>query len=126
MRSSAVLADGIQAMSVALPCCGGSATPFDQHAGFEEGCEDLPVEQLVAKLAVEAPAVVRAALHEVVAADWPLCLGRSRTQLPSLSQSRPRFGYFLGTFSPSCFQIRSTRLWFTGQPSRWSSAVIRR
>ena len=32
---------------------------------------------------------------------------------PSLSHSRPRFGCRSGTFSPSCLQIRSIRLWFT-------------
>lgn len=40
--------------------------------------------------------------------------------------SRPRFGCFCGTFSPSRRQIRSTRLALTSQPSLRSSAVIRR
>ena len=39
--------------------------------------------------------------------------GRSRTHEPSFSQSRPFFGCFCGTFSPSSRQIRSTLLWFT-------------
>ena len=43
---------------------------------------------------------------------------------PSLSHNRPRFGCRLGTFSPSCLQIRSTRLWFTSQPSMRSRFVI--
>ncbi len=43
---------------------------------------------------------------------------------PSLSHNRPRFGCRLGTFSPSCLQIRSTRLWFTAQPSIRSRFVI--
>ena len=43
--------------------------------------------------------------------------GRSRIQEPSVSHSLPRFGCLLGTLSPSCLQIRSTRLWFTAQPS---------
>ncbi len=44
--------------------------------------------------------------------DQRLCLykGLSRMQGPSFSQIRPRFGCFLGAFSPSCLQIRSTRL----------------
>src|SRR3954467_11912656 len=37
---------------------------------------------------------------------------------PSVSQSRPRLGCFLGTFSPSRRQIRSTRLSLTSQPAR--------
>jgi hypothetical protein len=43
---------------------------------------------------------------------------------PSFSQIRPRLGCFFRTFSPSCFQIRSTRLWFTGQPSALRIPVI--
>lgn len=42
---------------------------------------------------------------------------RLRPHDPSLSQSRPRFGCFAGTFSPSCRQIRSTRLSLTTQPA---------
>ncbi len=45
-------------------------------------------------------------------------------QLPSFSHSLPRRGCFLGTFSPACRQIRSTRLWFTFQPSFRSIPVI--
>lgn len=52
--------------------------------------------------------------------------GRSRTHEPSLSHSRARFGCFPGTFSPACRHNRSTRLWFTSQPSIRSSAVILR
>ena len=37
-------------------------------------------------------------------------------QEPSVNHKRPRLGCFFGTFSPSCLQIRSTRLWFTTQP----------
>ena len=48
---------------------------------------------------------------------WPRYSGLSRMHDPSLSHSRPRFGCRSGTFSPSCLQIRSTRLWFTPQPS---------
>ena len=43
---------------------------------------------------------------------------------PSPSQSLRRFGCFAGTLRPSCRQIRSTRLWFTHQPSARSRAVI--
>ena len=53
-------------------------------------------------------------------------IGQRRTQDPSVNHSLPRFGCFWGTFSPSCRQIRSTRLWFTIQPSRRSKAVMRR
>ena len=35
---------------------------------------------------------------------------RNRTHEPSANHSRPRLGCFVGTFSPSCRQIRSTRL----------------
>ena len=37
-------------------------------------------------------------------------VARCRMHEPSLSHNRPRFGCRLGTFSPSCLQIRSTRL----------------
>ena len=53
-----------------------------------------------------------------------MCSGLSRMHEPSLSHNRPRFGCRLGTFSPSCLQIRSTRLWFTSQPSIRSRFVI--
>ena len=49
--------------------------------------------------------------------------GMSRTQDPSLSQSRPFFRCLGGTFSPSRRQIRSTRLWFTCQPDWFSIPV---
>jgi hypothetical protein len=39
---------------------------------------------------------------------------------------RARLGCLAGTFRPSCFQIRSTRLWFTNQPSQLRSSVILR
>ena len=45
---------------------------------------------------------------------------------PSLNHSRLRLGCFLGTFSPSARQIRSTRLWFTRHPSQCNKAVILR
>ena len=54
---------------------------------------------------------------------WPRYSGLSRMHDPSLSHSRPRFGSRSGTFSPSCLQIRSTRLWFTAQPSVLSIPV---
>ena len=41
---------------------------------------------------------------------WPRYSGLSRMHDPSLSHSRPRFGCRSWTFSPSCLQIRSTRL----------------
>ena len=50
----------------------------------------------------------------------------SRTQEPSFSQSRPFFGCFPGTLSPSSRQMRSTRLTFTAQPAACSVAAIRR
>ena len=37
-----------------------------------------------------------------------------------------RFGGFAGTFSPSRRHSRSTRLWFTANPSARKSAVTRR
>ena len=48
---------------------------------------------------------------------WLPYAGLSLIQDLSLSHSRPRFGCLAGTFSPSWRQIRSTRLWFTRQPS---------
>ena len=54
---------------------------------------------------------------------WPRYSGLSRMHDPSLSHSRPRFGCRSGTFSPSCLQIRSTRLWFSPQPSMRSMSV---
>ena len=57
-------------------------------------------------------------------ADLPHPL--SRTQDPSLSQSRPFFACFGGTLSPSRCQIRSTRLWFTCQPEVLSNPVTMR
>ena len=57
---------------------------------------------------------------------WPRYSGLSRMHDPSLSHSRPRFGCRSGTFSPSCLQIRSTRLCFTPQPSMRSMSVTRR
>ncbi len=43
------------------------------------------------------------------------------------SHRRPRLGCLAGTFSPSCLQIRSTRLSLTTQPApvRSSSATLR-
>ena len=46
---------------------------------------------------------------------WSFHSGRRRTQEPSLSHSRPLFGCFAGTFSPSRRHVLSTRLWFTLQ-----------
>ena len=43
------------------------------------------------------------------ARTWSGRSGRSRTQDPSPSRSRPRFGCLLGTLSPSRRQMRSTR-----------------
>ncbi len=57
---------------------------------------------------------------------WSRRCGRSLMHEPSVSHSRPRLGCFLGTFSPSRRQIRSTRLWFTRQPSSRSIAVTLR
>ena len=54
---------------------------------------------------------------------WCLYKGLRRMQEPSFSQILARVGCFFGTFSPSCFQIRSTRLWFTDQPSALSIPV---
>ena len=48
------------------------------------------------------------------ARTWSGRSGRSRTQDPSPSRSRPRFGCLLGTLSPSRRQMRSTRFLFTG------------
>ena len=56
---------------------------------------------------------------DVILMQWP-----ESEHEPSLSHNRPRFGCRLGTFSPSCLQIRSTRLWFTSQPSIRSRFVI--
>jgi hypothetical protein len=57
---------------------------------------------------------------------WLACSGRSRTHDPSLNHSRPRGFCFWGTFSPSRRQMRSTRSLPICQPSRFSSAVMRR
>ena len=65
--------------------------------------------------------------HKVVCPQtWFRRCGLSRTQEPSVSQSRPRLGCLAGTLSPSRRQIRSTRLWFTLHPSHCSMAVTRR
>ena len=53
-------------------------------------------------------------------------LGPQADTQPSASHSRPRLGCFLGTFSPSRRQIRSTRLSFTSQPASRSKAAILR
>ena len=60
------------------------------------------------------------------AQTWLGLSGRSRTQEPSFSHNRPRFGWRAGTFNPSRRQIRSTRLRLTRQPSARSKAVTRR
>ena len=57
---------------------------------------------------------------------WSFHSGRNRTQEPSLSHSRPLFGCFAGTFSPSRRHILSTRLWFTRQPRCLRRAVTLR
>lgn len=64
----------------------------------------------------KAPAVVGAVGNEVVGPDV-VRPTRAQTHEPSFSHNRPRLGCFLGTFSPSWRQIRSTRLWFTRQPA---------
>jgi hypothetical protein len=43
---------------------------------------------------------------------------------PSFNHNLARFGCLLGTFNPSDLKIRSTRLWFTHQPSSSSVPVI--
>jgi hypothetical protein len=53
-----------------------------------------------------SPQCVRASTKSYAHA-WSLRSGRSRMPLPSFSHSLPRLGYFLGTFSPACRQIRS-------------------
>jgi hypothetical protein len=72
------------------------------------------------------PPVVRAILDEVIGPHVIAMLGRRRTHDPSVSHNRPRLGCFLGTFSPSRRQIRSTRLSFTNQPADRSRAAILR
>ena len=71
------------------------------------------------------PLCVRA-ITKSYAHTWLGQHGRSRTHEPSLSHNRFLFGCLCGTFSPSSRQIRSTRLWFTDQPSLRSKAVMRR
>ena len=71
------------------------------------------------------PSLVRRATKSY-AQTWFRRCGLSRTQEPSVSQSRPRLGCLAGTLSPSRRQIRSTRLWFTLHPSHCSMAVTRR
>jgi hypothetical protein len=71
-----------------------------------------------------SPSCVRARTKSY-AHTWSFLSARSLTQLPSFSHSLPRRGCFLGTFMPACRQIRSTRLWFTFQPSFLSIPVIR-
>ena len=64
------------------------------------------------------PSLVRRATKSY-AQTWFRRCGLSRTQEPSVSQSRPRLGCLAGTLSPweTRRQIRSTRLWFTLHPS---------
>jgi len=57
---------------------------------------------------------------------WFRYSGRSRTHDPSLSQRRPFLSCFIGTFSPSRRQSRSTRLSFTCQPASLNRAATRR
>jgi hypothetical protein len=71
-----------------------------------------------------SPSCVRASTKSY-AHTWPFLSGRSLTQLPSFSHRLPRRSCFLGTFRPACLQMRSTRLWFTFQPSFRSIPVIR-
>jgi len=54
---------------------------------------------------------------ESYAHTWFGYAGRSRTQEPSLSHSRPRFGCRDGTFNPSLRQILSTRFLLTFHPA---------
>ena len=70
------------------------------------------------------PSSVRSATKSY-AQTWCRYKGRSRIQEPSANHRRPRLGCFFGTFNPSCLQIRSTRLWFTPQPSMRSMSVTR-
>ena len=71
------------------------------------------------------PSLVRRATKSY-AQTWFRRCSLSRTQEPSVSQSRPRLGCLAGTLSPSRRQIRSTRLWFTLHPSHCSMAATRR
>ena len=70
------------------------------------------------------PSCVRSATKSY-AQTWSRYSGRNRMHDPSFNHNLPRFGCLLGTFNPSDLQIRSTRLWFTHQPSSSSVPVIR-
>ena len=71
------------------------------------------------------PSLVRRATKSY-AQTWFRRCGLSRTQEPSVSQSRPRLGCLAGILSPPRRQICSTRLWFTLHPSHCSITVTRR
>ena len=74
----------------------------------------------------ELASIVGAVLDEVVGPDM-VAVFRPEPDARSIVQpQRPRLGCFCGTFSPSRRQIRSTRLSFTSQPARRSSAAILR
>ena len=62
------------------------------------------------------PPIMRAMLDEVVGPYVVAMLRPQADARSSVSHRRPRLGCFLGTFSPSRRQIRSTRLLFTTQP----------
>ena len=65
-------------------------------------------------------------MNEVMGPDMVSMLGSSPDAGPIVQPQSPPLGLLLGTFRPSCRQSLSTRLWLTSQPSRRSSAVIRR
>jgi hypothetical protein len=54
---------------------------------------------------------------EIIGPDVVRPARMQRTHEPSFSHSPQCLGCLPGTFNPSWRQIRSTRLWFTRQPS---------
>ncbi len=72
----------------------------------------------------ESPPFLGALMHEVIAPDM---VPMSRSQAHARAVMEPQSPAFRhGTFSPSCLQSLSTRLWFTFHPSQRSMAVILR
>jgi hypothetical protein len=73
------------------------------------------------------PSPIMGAILDKVVGPYMVRPARPQTNARSVVEPQlTALGCRLGTFSPSRRQIRSTRLWFTNQPSRLSSAVIRR
>jgi hypothetical protein len=86
----------------------------------------LPGELVDEVELAERPPLVGPAFNEAAGPDVVRTLRPQTDAGPSFSQSRPFFGCFCGTFSPSRRQIRSTRFTFTAHPASRRSAAMRR